>query len=387
MESTIQKNIVKLYTMAFFQASMVITAVFVPILQRHGLSMAEIMQTQALFAFVVATLEVPSGYLADLWGRRNTIVLGSVLAAVGFVWLIFADSFVDYLLMEFILGIAACLMSGADLALLYDSQNYLEKRGIHADTGKVIARLVSMESLAMGIAGLVTGVLLLWSLEVVIYVQAAICMVPLAIAFTLVEAPRVVSVETHAENALRIRAAITGNPIVPGIVLTLITVSLAAIIGFWLYQPYWANRGIPLSAYGYIWAIHCVMISLSAHFSTWAENLLGSRRLLVLIALLVVTGFVGMALSSAWWGIIFGLAISLARGFSSVILGDGLNRSPGCRVSGDHQFACQPGVSRRVHSRRPADRHGRRRLGCRDGDADTGRPVRADAVGRAGNSV
>ncbi len=326
MESAIQKNIIKLYAMAFFQATMVITAVFVPLVQRHGLSMAQVMQAQALFAFVVAVCEVPSGYLADLWGRKNTIVLGTVLCAIGIVWFVVADSFVDFLLMEFILGIGMSLNSGADLALLYDSQSYLSRNGLPGRTSKLIARLVSMESLAAGLAGVATGFLALWSLDLVVYAQALICLVPVGIALTLVEAPRVVSVASHAENALRIREAIVGQPLVPGIVLTLVTVSLAAMLGFWLYQTYWGARGIPVAWFGYIWAAHCLVASAGAHFSSWAEDLLGSRRLLVCIAIILVTAFAGMAVVDAWWGVGIGFAIGLSRGLSTVILADGLNR-------------------------------------------------------------
>ena len=326
MERVIRRNIIKLYTMAFFEAVMVITAVFVPLLQRHGLSMAEVMQTQAMFAFVVASCEVPSGYLADLWGRKNTIVLGTALCAIGFSWFIFADSFVDFLLMEFLLGVGMSLNSGADLALLYDSQNYLSRNGQPNKTTKLIARLVSMESLAAGLAGVATGILALWSLDLVVYAQALICLVPVGIALTLVEAPRVISVGSHAENALRIREAIIGQPLIPGIVLTLVTVGVAAMLGFWLYQPYWSGRGIPVAWFGYIWAFHCVVVSIGAHFSSWAEDLLGSRKLLVLIAVVILTGFVGMALVDGWWGVCFGFAIGLSRGLNSVILVDGLNK-------------------------------------------------------------
>jgi MFS family permease len=76
MELTLKKNIKTIYWMFFFQSFMIVIAVFVPLLQRHGLSMSQVLQTQALFAFVVATFEVPSGYLADLWGRKNTIIIG-----------------------------------------------------------------------------------------------------------------------------------------------------------------------------------------------------------------------------------------------------------------------------------------------------------------------
>ena len=218
MERVIRRNIIKLYTMAFFEAVMVITAVFVPLLQRHGLSMAEVMQTQAMFAFVVASCEVPSGVTWPICGAgRTPLFLERRCARSGSAGLSSPTALLIFLLMEFLLGVGMSLNSGADLALLYDSQNYLSRNGQPNKTTKLIARLVSMESLAAGLAGVATGILALWSLDLVVYAQALICLVPVGIALTLVEAPRVISVGSHAENALRIREAIIGQPLIPGI--------------------------------------------------------------------------------------------------------------------------------------------------------------------------
>src|SRR5690606_14757686 len=63
MALILKKNIRTIYWMFFLHSFMIVIAVFVPLLQRHGLGMAQVLQTQALFAFVVAVCEVPSGYL------------------------------------------------------------------------------------------------------------------------------------------------------------------------------------------------------------------------------------------------------------------------------------------------------------------------------------
>ena len=92
-------NIIRtIYLMGFCHSFMVVIPVFVPLLQGYGLSMSQVLQTQAMFALTIALCEVPSGSIADLWGRRRAILLGSALNAVGFFSLLWADSFVDFLL-------------------------------------------------------------------------------------------------------------------------------------------------------------------------------------------------------------------------------------------------------------------------------------------------
>ena len=97
MNRSLQNNIRTIYLLGFFQHFMVVVPVFVPLLQGHGLSMSEVLQTQALFALTIALFEVPSGYLADIWGRRKAILVGSAFNAVGFMSLLWADSFTDFL--------------------------------------------------------------------------------------------------------------------------------------------------------------------------------------------------------------------------------------------------------------------------------------------------
>ena len=88
MNRLLQNNIRTIYLMGFFHSFMVVIPVFVPLLQGHGLSMSEVLQTQAMFALTIALCEVPSGYIADTWGRRETILLGAALNAVGFLSLL-----------------------------------------------------------------------------------------------------------------------------------------------------------------------------------------------------------------------------------------------------------------------------------------------------------
>ncbi len=175
MKRSLHNNIKIIYLMGFFHSFMVVIPLFVPLLQGYGLSMSQVLQTQALFALTIAFCEVPSGYIADIWGRRRALLVGSVLNAVGFLSLIWADTFFDFLMYEVILGVGISLISGTDLAVLYDTEVQLEKSGQRDGAGvsKSLSRLISIEAGASGIAGICASLLILWSMEWVIWVQAA----------------------------------------------------------------------------------------------------------------------------------------------------------------------------------------------------------------------
>ena len=82
------------YLFQFFRMFIVVLAVIVPIFQSLGLTMAQIFQTQAIFGITIVALEIPTGYLADRWGRKRTLVLGSFLYGASFYWLLFCRDFV-----------------------------------------------------------------------------------------------------------------------------------------------------------------------------------------------------------------------------------------------------------------------------------------------------
>jgi MFS family permease len=344
MNRSLHNNIRTIYLMGFCHSFMVVIPVFVPLLQGHGLSMSQVLQTQAMFALTIALCEVPSGYIADLCGRRRAILIGSAFNAVGFFSLLWADTFVDFLLYELVLGIGFSLISGADLALLYDTEVYLQERELPggAGPGKSLSRLIAVEAAASGIAGIGASVLLLWSLQGVVVVQAFTGLLPLLLGITLVEVPRPRGDTAHRDNARQIiELLLFGKPVVLWTAFAIAVFGLFAVYIFWIYQKYWELQGVPLGWFGYIWAAFALTVSISARYSAAIEQRLGTNRLLCLIAALPLLGLLGMALGSGWIGVMFGFAIQLSRGLSMSLFYEALNR----RVPGDFRATVNSLVS------------------------------------------
>jgi len=347
---SLQNNIRTIYLLGFFQAFMVVVPVFVPLLQGFGLSMSEVLQTQAIFALTIALFEVPSGYLADMWGRRRAILVGSAVNAAGFMSLLWADSFVDFLVYEVLLGIGFSLISGADLALLYDTAVYLQERGLPggAGPGKSLSRLIAAEAAASGCAGIVASLLLLWwSLDSIVLMQAVTGLAPLILGLALVEVPRPATQASTKSNARQIMALLLfGKPVVLWTALAIAVFGLLAVYVFWIYQKYWEVQGIPIESYGYIWAAFALTVSFAARYAGALEQRLGTRRVLCLVGLLPVIGIAGMALASGWIGVLFGFAIQLSRGITMSLFYEALNS----RVPGDFRATVNSLVSLAVRA-------------------------------------
>ena len=329
----LQRNFIKLFCLSFFSGVQLVIPIIVPLMQGDGLSMSQVLQTQAFFALVVTALELPSGYFADTFGRKWSLFIGSLAALLGCICLKSASSFNDYLLYEACMGVAVSLCSGADLALLYDTRLALGKREktfVLPTGAKLFARLMSLQSFAEFIGGILATVFLFYSIEHVLTAQVVLAIVPVLVAYTLVEAPRVIAqADTQTEAAqpsLRstLLAAVK-RPLLLWIALTVIVLSLLGLYSFWLHQKFWALAGIELQYFGLIWAAFCLVRAVAAQCAVPLENALGPKKLLRLVCALPIIAILAMLFAPVKVAIALSLLFPLSRGLGFVVLIDAIN--------------------------------------------------------------
>ena len=66
-----------IYLFGFTSTFLVLIPVVIPYFESFGLTMKEIYELNAFFGLSIALCEIPSGYVADLWGRKKSLQLGS----------------------------------------------------------------------------------------------------------------------------------------------------------------------------------------------------------------------------------------------------------------------------------------------------------------------
>ncbi len=125
--------------------------VFTILFLDFGLSLEQFALLNAFWAATIVLLEVPSGALADIIGRKNLLVVaGSLMVAEmtllsivprGNAGLLFAA----FLLNRVFSGAAEAAASGADEALAYDT---LHKEGLAAEWPRVLERQMRLQSIS-----------------------------------------------------------------------------------------------------------------------------------------------------------------------------------------------------------------------------------------------
>ena len=175
--NALEKNARRVLALSFFQTFMVVIPVVVPFMESKGLDMAAILSLQAIFAAVIVLLEVPSGYLADVLGRKLTLVIGSLFYGIGNSLLVVADGFWGLAAFEICLAVGHSLVSGADLAMIYDTEVALGKRRVAKNrSGRVIGQLMAARNYSEGIASLCCSFAVIWGLQYAAWAQAVVCL-------------------------------------------------------------------------------------------------------------------------------------------------------------------------------------------------------------------
>ena len=95
-----QSNINKLYIIKIAKWFMLTMPILMLYYQDCGLSDAEAFRLKACYSVAIVVFEIPSGYFADLFGRKLTLVIGAVLGTLGFLVYATMSGFTAFLVAE-----------------------------------------------------------------------------------------------------------------------------------------------------------------------------------------------------------------------------------------------------------------------------------------------
>jgi MFS family permease len=164
----------------------------------RGLSLFEIGIMESIFHMTSFTMEVPTGMIADLYGRKTSRVIGRFLAIISTVLMIIAPNMAFFALSFVVSALSYNLESGAGDALIYDS---LKAIGEESDYMKITGRREIFYQLASTGSLLVGGWLATINYMYVYWLALAFGLVTAIQSFSFVE-PDYGKVE-HEENGIK----------------------------------------------------------------------------------------------------------------------------------------------------------------------------------------
>ncbi len=317
-------NIFKLYLIKISKWFNLVMPVVVLFYQENGLNMQDIFMLKSVYSLGIVVMEIPSGYLADVWGRKKTLLTGALLGATGFAMYSFSHGFWAFAVAELVLGIGYSFISGADSAMLYDT---LKETAREKEYIKQEGRITSAGNFAEAFAGICGGLLATISLRTPFYFQFAVASLAIPAAFLLKE-PMVHAKELAVgfKAILRtVRQTFSHVELRSALLVSSFT-GTASLTFAWFVQPYFQKAGLPVSLFGMMWTLLNLSVGISAFWSYKAEKRLGQQKALLLIIFGLSLGYLFAAweISLAGIGILFFFYV--LRGVAHPILKDYINR-------------------------------------------------------------
>jgi MFS family permease len=250
------------YTFAAF----FISPIYPLYLMSRGLDLFQINVVLAVYLLSVFFFEVPTGAIADLFGRKVSFLLSCVVRLCAYTLYTFADGFADCLVAEVIDAIGTTLASGALEAWAVDA---VRAEGDERPTDRMFARAQVISRAMMIVGGLAAGYLAAWGGMVVPWLVAAAGYGATAALGALLMRDTHQPRGAHSHGLGRTMfdgvRAVRATPVLLVICLISLTVSFAVMPVYMLWQPRLEElAGTDMRLMGWIWALLCLATLLGS---------------------------------------------------------------------------------------------------------------------------
>lgn len=284
MTKSIRSNINKLYAREFLFELIFFIPILVPFFEGLGFTMQQILILEASFASTLVLMEIPSGYFADLYGRKTALIINSIINFIGITIFILSSSFWGFLAGEIILGIGLSFGSGSNEAMLYETLLEIEANEKYK---KIQGNVFFYGRLGSIISNITGSLIAITFLKLPFYLTLIPFAVALLITLTLIEPKRHernfetwkhfkrICKETVIDNK-RLRNFLIFAAIAPGFFL----------MTFWLYQKYMIFVELPIVYFGTMIAFMNILSAIGGKYAQEIEKKISPKLSLILISII-----------------------------------------------------------------------------------------------------
>ena len=292
----------------------------------RGFSLTQITVLEALFWGTAALAEIPTGAIADRFGRKTSLALGAACTATAVLVFGLATSYPIVLASYLVWALGVAFLSGAEHALLFES---LKALGREDEYQRVAGRFVatfSFAALAGGLAG--APIAAATDLSVPILLSAAIAAPGVLVALSLRE-PLLPEGEVRLAYGHLLRESARTATRLPAVRTMLLLSSLVTALAFGpqlFMQPFLTGHGVDVGFVGFLQTPVRVAAMVGALIAYWATARLGTRGVFLAAPLVMGAAYLWLG---AWDAVHAFAAFPLAAFMHSLLLptaADYLNR-------------------------------------------------------------
>lgn len=297
-------NIWKLYVIEMAYDALFMIPIIILFFQENGLTLHEAFLLQSVFAFTLMVFEIPTGYLSDRWGRKNTIISGSMFGLIGIIVYALSSGFWSFCVAEILLALMVSFHSGTKDAMLYDTLLEVNRVGEYM---QIAGQKRFFGFMSQAIASVIGGFAATISLRATVWAELVPFVLGLAIALSLKEPARdTLQEKQHLKAMWRITvSSLAHNISLRNIIILYGVLSSLTLTLMWFTQPYQTFVGLPIIWFGVTHAIIMMATGLASRFSYYIGRRIDDRTFLLLIGAGVIGSYLCLGMAASLWGIVF----------------------------------------------------------------------------------
>lgn len=268
----------------------------------NGLNQFQAQMVNFMFFATLLVTELPTGILADVFGRKSMVLCACLLYTLGLVEYSTAHAFWRFVLAEITIGLGATCQNGASQSWLVDE---LSLGGYEGSVGTIFTREQQFGAIG-SIGGMLAGSYLYTVVPTLPWLCAASIMLSTAVvACVAMHEQRHGAAHTNAQAAWRHLRSITTSGIAYGkkneavrLLLTLGGIQLLCIQALNMqWQPFYRPHLSSTSILGMLGSAITIALAIGSSLSNWALRRLGDdRRALLYSHLTIGIGMLGAAI-------------------------------------------------------------------------------------------
>lgn len=320
-----KKNIKLGYMYNFFTYFNITSAIWVLYLSFKGLNLVQIGILESVFHLTSFLCEIPTGAIADIYGKKVSVILGRICSLISNIMMLFADSLLGFSAAFIFSALSYNLNSGASDAIIYDSLKILGKEN---DYKKIYGSISSFIEIAKALAVLFGGVLSDIRFIYVYILALGIDLASLTIASFYKEPP--IETTNCEENVFihQVKESINilkSRKIVLYLIIFYALISTIDTTIYFYCQKYFEDMNFSRTLIALIFTVNSLLSAVISKYAYCVENKIKKRNVIIILPVLNVLILSGLALSRDYISVFIFLMTSMVNGFSHPIFSDYIN--------------------------------------------------------------
>jgi len=283
------KNIKLTYFLSFFRFSWFWLGIWVFYYLRFT-NYAGIGLIETILISTAVLTEIPTGAIADLLGRKNTMLVSCIFSAIGIFLMGMALNVSHLIFSVLFLGIGNSLYSGTMEAFIYDT---LKQSKSEDKYPKYIAKIHAIQLISPALCGALGGLMYKFDPRSPFFLSAIFYVIGLIIALFLTE-PIVDTIKFSLKNYLLqtkqgLRELFKSNSIKKQTILLLSIGFFVVILEQMMNSFLSVEYGVKAQYIGLIWAIIYIVPAVSLQIVPLISKTISENKALFITGLLIAT--------------------------------------------------------------------------------------------------